>query len=203
MAVNVKAEPRGKAELKQELILLRAKGLSFEKCAKRLGLSHTTCWTWAKELEQEISQARAVELEALQEQYYLAKEGRLKMLGALLKRLQAALRARDFAEVSDDRLLELLLKVWAELKAEYVPTGPQAGPVDKTGMKLDGEETLRQLESLLERYRAGQVDSKQAHLEGRILLDVLKARELIDLEARLRALETALELRPGDNHRRY
>ena len=113
-----------KAELKAEFVLLRAKGLPYVKMARRLGVTKSTLANWNAEFEAEVASARAVELEALQEQFFLLKEGRIRLLGEQLKRLRDALASRDLADVPTERVLELLLKYHATLKEEFVEARP-------------------------------------------------------------------------------
>jgi hypothetical protein len=65
-----------------------------------------------------------MELEALYERYYLAKEGRIKLLGDQLKAIEAELKTRKLDTVSTDKLLELKLKVFQALKEEYTEVRP-------------------------------------------------------------------------------
>jgi intein-encoded DNA endonuclease-like protein len=114
----------GKAELKAEFIELRARGFSYVKIARRMKLSRNTLASWSQELEAEIASLKAMELESLQEQYFLLKEGRIKLLGETLKALQQELKERDLASVSTDKLLDMWLKVFQELKEEAIETRP-------------------------------------------------------------------------------
>ena len=103
-------------EIKQKLIEMRAKGYSYDKIAKELGKAKQTLIDWAKELEEEISNLRAVELESLYENYSLLKENRLRSLGTLLNKLQEELESRDLSVVPTDKLLNMYLKT---LEAVY------------------------------------------------------------------------------------
>ena len=60
-------EGLGKEEQKSRFIHLRAKGYSYTKIAKELKVSTSTLTNWNQELQEEIAQAKAMELEALQE----------------------------------------------------------------------------------------------------------------------------------------
>ncbi len=90
-----KTEDLGKEEQKSRFIHLRAKGYSFARIAKELGVAKSTLSNWNQELEEEIARTRALELEALQEEYYLLKEGRIKLLGEQLKAIQEEIANRD------------------------------------------------------------------------------------------------------------
>src|SRR5918993_4906422 len=103
----------GKAELKAEFVQLRAKGLPYVRIAERLGVAKSTLANWNADLEARIASARAMELEALQEEFFLLKEGRIRLLGEQLLRLRSELAGRDLADVPTDKLLDLLLKHYA------------------------------------------------------------------------------------------
>lgn len=198
-----KLERPGKQELKLEFIQLRAKGYSFSKIAKKLKVSKTTLANWNQELEQEIASAKAMELEALFESFYLLKEGRVKLLGGLVKKLQKEAESRDLSDLPTDKLLDLLLKYHAALKEEYVESRPLSDQEiaslkalkAESGMKLDNEQLGVELEALLQRYRAGLLTIEQAKQELYLLLAMLKAQEQAVLEDKLDHLEEALGAR--------
>lgn len=117
-------EEPGRLELKSQFIELRAKGWSYVKISKKLKVSKATLSNWRAELEGEIASLKAMELEALYERYFLAKEGRIRLLGEQLKAIQAELKTRKLDEVSTDKLLEIQLKVFQALKEEYTEARP-------------------------------------------------------------------------------
>ena len=59
-------EPLGREEQKHRFVVLRAKGYSYVRIARELGVSNGTLTAWGTELEAEIAEMRAMELEALQ-----------------------------------------------------------------------------------------------------------------------------------------
>lgn len=181
----------GKEEQKSRFIHLRAKGYSYARIAKELKVSTSTLTNWNQELQQEVSQARAMELEALQEEYFVLKEGRIRLLGNQLKAIQKEMSGRDLSKVSTEKLMDLQLRYFGELKAEYVVTGVR----NKTGIKLDSREVADQLHSVLERYKTGEIDEAQAKLEQNILQSTLKAIEQTDLAAKLERLEAVIQSR--------
>ena len=126
----------GKEEQKSRFIHMRTKGLSYAKIAKELKVSTSTLSNWNQELLEEITQAKAIELEALQEEYFILKEGRIRLLGGQLKTIQKEISGRDLSKVSTEKLMELQLRYFGELKTEYVANA--AG--NKTGIKLDSKE---------------------------------------------------------------
>ncbi|GAJ18914.1 unnamed protein product, partial [marine sediment metagenome] len=91
MDIPNETDDLGKEEQKSRFIHLRAKGNSFAKIAKELKVSKSTLSNWSQELEEQIAQAKALELEALQEEYYLLKEGRIRLLGDQIKAIQEEL----------------------------------------------------------------------------------------------------------------
>jgi transposase len=181
----------GKEEQKSKFIHLRAKGYSYAKIAKELGVSTSTLTNWNQELQEVIANAKAMELEALQEEYFLLKEGRIKLLGEQLKAIQKEISGRDLSKVSTERLIELQLRYFGELKTEYVATTL----VDKTGIKLDSKVIARQFQSVLERFKAGEIDESQAKLEQSILQSMLKGIEQTELARKLERLEAIIQSR--------
>ena len=117
-------EVEGKLALQQRFIELRAQGLSYARIAKRLKVAKGTLANWNRELEGEIAQARAIELEALQEGFYLLKEGRIRLLGEQLKAVREELKTRSLSDVPTEKLVDMLLKLHAELKEEFVEAQP-------------------------------------------------------------------------------
>jgi len=107
-------------DVKQRFIELRAQGMSFEKIAKELGKAKQTLIDWSKELQEEISNHKAMELEALYETYYLFKEARLKQFGEIVARLSEELQERNLSDVPTDKLLDLYLKYSDKVKEEVV-----------------------------------------------------------------------------------
>jgi transcriptional regulator len=107
-------------ETKEKFIELRAKGWSFDKIAKEIGKAKQTLIDWSKELEEEIANCKALELEALYERYYLLKEAKIQKYGAILSKITNELESRDFNNVPTGRLLELYLLYFERLSQEVV-----------------------------------------------------------------------------------
>lgn len=110
-------------DIKEKFIELRAQGYSFDKIAKELGKAKQTLVDWSRELQEEIANRKALELEALYEKYYLLKEHRLKTFGATLSKLQKEIESRNLSDVPTDKLLDLQLKYLTFIRDEY--TEPQ------------------------------------------------------------------------------
>jgi transcriptional regulator with XRE-family HTH domain len=110
-------------DVKEKFIELRAQGYSFDKIAKELGKAKQTLVDWSRELQEEIANRKALELEALYEKFYLLKEHRLKTFGATLSKLQKEIESRNLSDVPTDKLLDLQLKYLTFIRDEY--TEPQ------------------------------------------------------------------------------
>lgn len=107
-------------DIKKEFIQLRAKGISFNQIAKKLRVSKTTLIEWSKELERDIANFKAMELEELQQMYYVQKQKRIELFGGQLERIETELSKRDLTEVQTEKLLEYKLKYLDSLKREEV-----------------------------------------------------------------------------------
>jgi hypothetical protein len=143
-------------ETKRRFIELRAKGYSFDKIAKELGKAKQTLLDWSRELDQEIAQAKALELDSLYESYSLYKEARLKTLGEILSKLKKEVDNRDLTGLPTDRLLDLFLKYEGVVKESLVE------PVFKSSREIEEEkedrlllEELTALEGLESRLKVG------------------------------------------------
>jgi transcriptional regulator len=143
-------------ETKRRFIELRAKGYSFDKIAKELGKAKQTLLDWSRDLDQEIAQAKALELDSLYESYSLYKEARLKTLGEILSKLKKEVDKRDLTDLPTDRLLDLFLKYEGVVKESLVE------PVFKSSREIEEEkedrlllEELTSLEGLESRLKVG------------------------------------------------
>jgi hypothetical protein len=143
-------------ETKRRFIELRAKGYSFDKIAKELGKAKQTLLDWSRELDQQIAQAKALELDSLYESYSLYKEARLKTLGEILSKLKKEVDNRDLTDLPTDRLLDLFLKYEGVVKESLVE------PVFKSSREIEEEkedrlllEELTSLEGLESRLKVG------------------------------------------------
>lgn len=126
-------------DIKERFIELRAKGYSFDKIAKELGKAKQTLIDWSKELQDEIANVKALELEALYEKYYLLKESKITNYGAILSKITTELKERDFTKVSTGQLLELYLLYFEKLSQEVIE------PVFKSSQEIKEEREDKQL----------------------------------------------------------
>ena len=137
-------------QTKERFIELRAKGWSFDKIAKELGKAKQTLIDWSKELETEIANLKALELEALYEKHYLLKENRLRTFGAMISKIKKEIESRDLSDVPTDKLLDLLLKYENQVRDEVVE------PIYKSSQELKEE---REDKDLLEELTSLQVET--------------------------------------------
>jgi len=126
-------------DIKERFIELRAKGYSFDKIAKELGKAKQTLIDWSKELQDEIANVKALELEALYEKYYLLKESKITNYGAILSKITTELKDRDFSKVNTGQLLELYLLYFEKLSQEVIE------PVFKSSEEIKEEREDKQL----------------------------------------------------------
>ena len=138
-------------ETKNKFIELRAKGYSFDKIAKEIGIAKQTLIDWSKELKNQIANLKAFELEVLQEKYFLSKKNRLETFGSLLGSIKKEIINRDLSDVPTDKLLDLFLKFSIQIEKENI------SPVFKTSTEIE-EEVLDQ--KLLESLTVIQTDKK-------------------------------------------
>ncbi|WP_409405708.1 hypothetical protein [Priestia megaterium] len=105
-------------ETKRQFISMRAKGISFDKIAKELKIAKSTLIEWSRTYLTEIKNLKSIEMEALQEQFYLTKASRIELLGLQLEKIKKELEKRDFSDVSSDKLIDIFSKILEQLKKE-------------------------------------------------------------------------------------
>ena len=174
-------------EAKNQYILLRAEGKSYDAIAHELHISKSTCSKWEQELGREIALQKAEQLKSLYESYYMTREARIKKLGGTLENIEDALGAADLTQMQPRELLDYKLKYTAALKEEYIATGAAPMPAD-----LQPAALLEALADLLNRARAGEITTEQASRESMIISNILKAYEQTELKAKLDTLEAAI-----------
>lgn len=188
------SEELGREQLREQVIELRAQGLSIRKIAGRVHRSRSTIGRWVALWDEEIARRRAIELEALYEQAAMTKEARVKRLSSQIKGIEKELRARGLEDVSTERLLKLLLEYHEALGAEYVETEPAAAMGQDEAI-MDSERVKSELERLLIRLRSGQVSGERAKQEQAGLLSILRAIEQGELAEKIDKIEAILEAR--------
>ena len=105
-------------ELKNRLIEMRAEGMSYQLIAKELGIAKRTAINWAKELDVEIHNAQAFALDGLIEKHFMCKKSRVELLCTQLNKIRTLIDDRDFYAVTDEKLIDLEVKLLNALKKE-------------------------------------------------------------------------------------
>ena len=83
---------------RERFVELRAQGLSFARIAEELKVSKQTLINWSKQFQTEISNLKSIELEALQEKYYLTKRARIELFGQKLQGVLDELAKRSLSD---------------------------------------------------------------------------------------------------------
>jgi len=117
---------------KEQFIQLRAQGLSYSNISKEIGKSKQTLIDWGKELEEEIRNLKAIELEAIYEKYFLLKKARLQSFGIVTQRIRQEIESRDFSDIPTEKLLDMFLKYNSIIKQEIPePHSTELGEVEQ------------------------------------------------------------------------
>ena len=172
-------------EDKKKFIQMRAAGQSYPTICKELHISPNTCKRWLDELQGQIDELKQQELAELAEQYGMLKEARIRGLGEILRKIDEALAAVDFSVLPPDKLLDYKLKYTEALKEEYLTATRDALPVET----ITAGNILIAVTDLLNKVRAGEVTTEQAHREGAVLAQLLKAYDTVEVKAKIEELE--------------
>ena len=149
---------------KLEFIKARAEGKSYRTISKELGISISTCSEWESSLADQIAQAKKEELDELYSSYNMTKQARIKELGELIERIDEArenIADKPLETLSEDRLIELKLKVMRELRAEYKE------PVATSDNTLDG--LLEEYNRIYSESRSGKLTASETKAQLSIL----------------------------------
>lgn len=176
-------------EQKTEFIKLRAEGKSYNYIANTLHISKSTCSSWEKELQDAIAELKQEQLNELYSSYFMTKEARVKKLGETLNEINEALEAVDLKEIPAEKLLDFKLKYTEALKSEYIGSG-KAYQLNKGN--IEAKDIVQAYGDLLARVQAGEVPAEQASREGAILSNLLKAYDIVEVKAKLDALEAII-----------
>lgn len=173
-------------EQKHRFIELRAAGHSYASISATLGIGKSTCIDWNRELEAEIMQQKAEQLQELQTTFGMAKEARIKRLGTSLAKIDEALEKADLTTADPIKLLEVKLKYAEALKDEAVT--PPAQPMELN----TSEDCQKQLASLLARVQSGELTDQQAAKELAIIAKIHDTFVTSRLKDQLEALNAML-----------
>jgi transposase len=120
-----------------EFIRLKAKGKSNQEISEKIGVSPRTLINWGKDLSYEIENAHALELEALQDEFYMLKERRIKLFGEKLKAISKEIEDRGLEEVPTIKLFDLFFKMYRLLNKEAVEVHYKSEKKIKDAKELD------------------------------------------------------------------
>lgn len=104
-------------ETKERFIELRGAGYSLRKCAGELGISTSTAAGWEKTLAADIEDATRQERQALLDTFKATQQARIRRIGTVLDKLEAAIERADFEAVPLPRLLAMYLKYLEAISA--------------------------------------------------------------------------------------
>ena len=121
----------------RKFIQLRAEGLSYEKTARRLGISKWTLMNWGKKYESEIADLKTARLEALREQYCLSVEAKVQMWGRIVNEISLELANKRLYRVTPDTLLDMLIKAQTRLEQAYIDPQNETERVSNRQSKTD------------------------------------------------------------------
>lgn len=176
-------------EQKTEFIRLRAEGRSYSYIAEALHISKSTCSAWEKEMQEAIADLKRDNLEELYNSFFMTKEARIQKLGETLKDIDTALASADLTEAPVEKLLDFKLKYTEALKGEYIGSG-KAYTFDKDN--IEAKDIVRAFADLLTRAQAGEISTEQASRESAALSNLLKAYDLVEIKAKIEALEAII-----------
>lgn len=179
-------------DLKTEFIKLRAERKSYSYIADTLHISKSTCTSWERELKDAIEELKQEQLNELYNSYYMTKEARIKKLGETLESINTALDGAELSEIPPEKLLDFKLKYTEALKGEYTGSGKPYTFADT----IEPKDIVNALGDLLNRIRAGEVTAEQATKESNVLTSLLKAYDIVEVKAKLDALEAIVGGRP-------
>ena len=91
----------------QRFIELRAQGRTYAQLMAELQVSKPTLIAWSRKHQFQIQNLKAIELEALAQQWLASVSDRVNTLGAQLQRVEAELAKRDPAALSTAQLYTL------------------------------------------------------------------------------------------------
>ena len=119
-------EPAGKAQMHddktvQRFIDLRAQGWTYARLIAELKVSKTTLIGWSRKHQFQIQNLKAIELEALREQWLASTTERVNALGEQLRKIESELATREPAALSTPQLYSLARSLRRQIEQA---TGP-------------------------------------------------------------------------------
>ena len=100
-----------KNDVKDEFIILRAKGNSYDTIAKKLKVSKNTLISWSKDLKMEIKNYQNFEADMTLEKFKMSKNSQLVSLGEQLEKVREEINKRDLTDVPTPKLIDIEMKI--------------------------------------------------------------------------------------------
>lgn len=113
-------------EKRDNFIILRANGYSYNEIAKQLSISKSTCSAWQKELCDNILDLKREQLTELYKKYGMRREARIEQLGGIMEKIDTALEDKPLQDLPADKLLDYKIKYMNLLKIETIGITPEA-----------------------------------------------------------------------------
>lgn len=110
-----------KADKQLKFIELRAKGNSFDRISKKLGVSKNTLIEWSRQNQKEISTLSNIERDALFEAYKMNQKHQIESLGIQLDKIKAELEKRDLSDISTEKLINIEIKLFENIEKLRTP----------------------------------------------------------------------------------
>ncbi|MGZ4881342.1 MAG: helix-turn-helix domain-containing protein [Halobacteriota archaeon] len=206
-------------DTKQQFIALRAKDKSYKAISRELNVSKTTLLKWGSEFQEEIENRKAIELEALKEQYWLTVHAQVAFYGKERLRILEELSRRDLSEVPTPKLYNLLAKMETQLEAVcpeaaisdedtlsaqkafrhlVSPSGNGnsiASPHNAAGGmgSLRAEDLNDFLRNTLRRFETGELAARDVQTILAVIKTLFKGVEFVELQQRLKHIEELVQ----------
>lgn len=105
----------------QRFIELRSQGWTFARLMAELNVTKPTLIAWSRKHQFQIQNLRAIELEALADQWLASVTDRVSALGAQLRKVEAEIATRDIADLSTSHLYSMARSLRSQIEQA---TGP-------------------------------------------------------------------------------
>jgi hypothetical protein len=135
-------------DTRNEFVVLRSQGLSFDKIAARLGVSKATLGRWHYECLHEIQLLRALQWEHLEDELGHRLEDSLKLIAQRIRRLEAELDSRDpetFTRTELARVIRNSRLDYLKLRSILLaPLGPPTKAIALLNASAEQRDEMRQ-----------------------------------------------------------
>ena len=105
-------------KLKDQFVILRASGETFNSIATKLDVPVTELIEWSRELKEDISNLKVILYEEKESASFTKRSKRVEILQAIAERVKEELATRDLKDVPTDKLISLMSKLTSHLKED-------------------------------------------------------------------------------------